>query len=280
MIRKILFPFDFSTQGAQTVPFVRALATQLRASVTILSVVPLNMSVLPLGMDEDVAAWIRALQSRLDHALTAELDTGPVTRVAVAGDPGTRITEFAHSEGVDLIMMPTHGLGLFRDLLVGSATSKVLHDARCPVWTAAHAEQQRDGGLPTRILCAVDDGPETNALLTWADEFSARVGAALSVLHVVPPMPDWPSFEPDHALQEQMQTAAHETILARQAAAGVRVPLRVAVGEVVPTVAERARVDNADLVVIGRGALHAPLGRLRTHAFGIIMRSPCPVLSV
>ena len=32
--------------------------------------------------------------------------------------------------------------------------------------------------------------------------------------------------------------------------------------------------------VLGRGSLQAPLGRLRTHAYGIIQRSPCPVLSV
>jgi hypothetical protein len=30
---------------------------------------------------------------------------------------------------VDLIMMPTHGVGTFRSFLVGSVTAKVLHDA-------------------------------------------------------------------------------------------------------------------------------------------------------
>jgi nucleotide-binding universal stress UspA family protein len=177
-------------------------------------------------------------------------------------------------------MMPTHGLGIFRTLLIGSATSKVLHDAECPVWTAAHAEQQRNAGLPKGILCAVDGGPATGALLQWADDFSARVGATLKLVHVVGPMPNLPSFEPEGALQEQMREAAHEKILSVQAAAGVRVPLRVAIGDIARTVTEQAREDDADLILIGRGALQAPLGRLRTHAYGIIQRSPCPVLSV
>jgi len=280
MITRILFPFDFSAQGLQTAPFVRALASQLRASVTILSVVPLNLSVMPLGMDEDVAGWTRALQSRLDQALTTELVAEPVKRITVAGDPGSCITELAQNEGFDLIMMPTHGLGLFRTLLIGSATSKVLHDARCPVWTAAHAEQQQKGGLPKVILLAVDGGPASVELLKWADDFSARVGAALSVLHIVAPMPDVPLFEHEGALQERMREAAHEKILSLQAAASVRVPLRVAIGDVVGTVTDQAREDDADLIVIGRGAIQAPLGRLRTHAYGIIQRSPCPVLSV
>ena len=218
--------------------------------------------------------------SRLDHALGAELGDVPVERIAVAGEPSNRITEFAHHQDIDLIMMPTHGLGLFRSLLVGSTTSKVLHDAQCPVWTAAHAEQQRNGGVPRRILCAVEGGSEGFALLKWADNFSERIGATLTVLHVVGPMPDWPSFEPDGALQEQMRQAAHEKMLSLQASAGVRVPLHVAVGEIAPTVAAEARQQAADLILIGRGSLQGPLGRLRTHAYGIIQQSPSAVLSI
>jgi nucleotide-binding universal stress UspA family protein len=280
MIKQILFPFDFSAGGVRAVPSVRALASQLQASVTILSVVPLNLAVLPTGMGEDVTAWTQALQSRLDQALTTEFGDVPVKRITAAGDPGFCITEVAHNLGVDLIMMPTHGLGLFRTLLVGSATSKVLHDARCPVWTAAHTEQQRTGGLPKIILCAVDRRPESGALLTWAADFSTRVGAALKVLHVVGPITDWPSLEPEGALQEQVRQAAHAQIMSLQTAAGVHAPLRVATGDIVATVAEHAREEGADLLLIGRGSLHAPLGRLRTHAHGIIQRSPCPVLSV
>jgi nucleotide-binding universal stress UspA family protein len=280
MIKQILFPFDFSDQGLQAVPFVLALASQFQASVTILSVVPLNFAVMPTGMDDDVAAWTEALQSRLDQALTTELSGAPVKRITDAGDPAFRITEVAHNQGIDLIMMPTHGVGLFRSLLVGSATSKVLHDARCPVWTAAHAEQQRTGGLPKVILCAVDGGPESGALLTWAADFSTRVGAALKILHVVRPTADWSSPDRDRALQEEVRQEAQAKIVSLQAAAGVQAPLRVAFGDIVATVTAHAREEEADLILIGRGALQAPLGRLRTHAYGIIQRSPCPVLSV
>ena len=62
--------------------------------------------------------------------------------------------------------------------------------------------------------------------------------------------------------------------------AGVDAPLRVAVGEIVVTVAEEARQENADLVIVGRRSLSEPFGRLRSHTLGIIQHSPCPVLSV
>ncbi len=169
-LQPILFPYDFSSQGRQTVPFVRALAKSFDASVTVISVVPPIFESVPAGMGprlrigDDAAEWRRALQSRLDQALIEEFTGLRVERVADGGDPALRITDFAHSHSVDLIMMPTHGLGLFRSLLVASETSKVLHDAKCPVWTAAHAETQRAPELPRTILCAVDQTPQTTDL--------------------------------------------------------------------------------------------------------------------
>lgn len=284
MIKHILFPFDFSPQGVQAVPFVRALAGRFQANVTVLGVVPPVFEGMPAGMGvrvgDDVGDWTRALKSRLDEALVPELAGVPVDRVTDAGDPGFRITEFAHGHGVDLIMMPTHGLGIFRSLLVGSATSKVLHDARSPVWTAAHAEQQRSRALPKTILCALDDRRSSTALLQWAADFSTHVGATLKLLHVVGPITDWPSLQSERTLQEDFRQAAHATIASMQASVGVQAELRVAVGDIVTTVVEHASEEEADLILIGRGSLQSALGRLRTHAYGIIQRSPCPVLSV
>ena len=231
-------------------------------------------------MGDDPTEWKRELQCRLNQALVGELAGVPVERVADSGDPAMRAVRFAESHGVDLIMMPTHGLGLFRSLLVGSVTSKVLHDATCPVWTAAHTETQRAGGLPKIILCAIDGTPGTPALLQWAAGFSADCGAALKLLHVVAPITDMPALESERARQDQYRQQEHMRVASIQRDAGVEAPLRVAVGEIVPTVAEEARQENADLVIIGRRSLSEPFGRLRTHAFGIIQRSPCPVLSV
>lgn len=278
MIKQILFPFDFSAQSLKAAASVQALAARLDASVTVLSVVPLNLSVMPLGMEADVTRWRRSLQARLDDALATELAGVTVTRITEAGDPGTRITEVAHKLGVDLIMMPTHGLGLFRALLVGSATSKVLHDAACAVWTEAHAEQLPPGGLPKSILCAVDDGPHAAAVLRWAADFSARVGASLEVLHVVSLVPDWPTPGSERALGENLRDESRARLTSALDGAGIKAPLHISIGNVVQSVIDHAREQKADLILIGRG--HLPTGRLRTHAYGIIQRSGCPVLSV
>lgn len=283
-ITHILFPFDFSAQAQLAAPFVRTIAERFGARVTLFGAAPPGWDIAPMGTvvaaGGDTEVLKRELQSRLDQALIDELAGIAVERIAEAGDPALRIVDVADARGVDLIMMPTHGLGLFRSLLIGSVTAKVLHDAKCPVWTATHAEEQHGRPLPRAILCAVDGSASGAHVLQWAAEFSSRVGATLNVLHVVAPITDWPVIERERLLQEQVREQARAKVESMLNAAGVTTPLRVAVGEVVVTVTEHARQENADLLVIGRGVLPETLGRLRTHEYGIIQRSPCPVLSV
>jgi len=283
-IKHILFPFDFSHQGLEAATFSRALAMRLQARVTVLSVVPPTWELPAEGMrplpGEGPREWVDALQRRLNHTLVHDLQGVRVDRVAECGDPSLRIATFARTNQVDLIMLPTRGLGAFRRLLVGSVTSKVLHDATCPVWTAAHAKTQRSPMLPQRVVCAVDATPESAALLEWADAFCRILDARLSVLHVVGPVTDWPSFDRERELQEQVRAEARARLQTIQQTVGLTTPIRVAVGEIVKTVAEDACQEQADLVIVGRGAITEAFGRLRTPAFGIVQRSPCPVLSV
>ena len=280
----ILFPFDFSTQAAQTAPFVAALARHLDARITLYSVMPPALDSAPAELSarigDDPAEWRRVLQGRLDHALVAELAGLRTDRVADSGDPAMRIVGFADQHGVDLIMMPTHGHSLFRRLLVGSVTARVLHEAKCPVWTAAHALTQRPGGIPKSILCAVDGTPETLSLVGWGRRFSRDCGATLTLLHVVTPVTDIPELERERLRQDRYRQMEHARVESLLRDAGVDAPLHTAVGDIVSTVEGEAQRQNVDLVLIGRGQLAEPFGRLRTHVSGIIQRSPCPVVSV
>lgn len=64
-------------------------------------------------------AALEDLQAKLDGALTKEFEGIPVSRVARLGDSAHLIADFVRMNGVDLIMMPTHGYGVFRRLLGG-----------------------------------------------------------------------------------------------------------------------------------------------------------------
>jgi len=285
-IKHILFPVDFSERSCGAAHFVRAMATRFGAKITLISALPPLWqtgigdagATIPVDMDE----LHRDLEARLSSAFVREFDGIQVQRVVEIGDPAAVITRFAHTEGADLIMMPTHGYGPFRSLLLGSVTAKVLHDAECPVWTATHVDEplslrHMSGG---NLLCAVDGTPKSVPLVAWAAEYARITGATLQMVHAVSGFVGWPERQLDGEFQEKLRTDARASIDRLQRASGVALPLCVGVGEVAGVVREEAERHDSHLILIGRGILHETMGRLRTHSYGIIRHAPCPVLSV
>src|SRR5271166_2751975 len=248
-IKHILLPLDFSAASLAAIPYVRALASQFHAKVTLLSIVPPTwvsppgLIVSPAGSDPEVLQ--NTLQAHLDKQPMEGLESPPA-RLTAVGDPAIKIAEFTRDNAVDLVMIPTHGHSVFRRMLLGSVTSKVLHDVHCPVWTAAHAEKQHAQDLPRKILCALDGSENSEALARWAADFSQQVGATLQLLHVVRPVSDWLSLESEQALQEELRTEARNRIEAIVKSAKLDLPVRIAVGEIVTTITEDARQEGAD----------------------------------
>ncbi|MBZ5634259.1 MAG: universal stress protein [Acidobacteriia bacterium] len=286
-IKNILFPIDFSERSCGAAPFVRAMAQRFGARITLMSVVSPFWQAASSGdlsgsIVVDMGEIKRDLEARLNGAFEKEFAGLAVSRVAEIGDPAEAITRYAHTEGADVIMMPTHGYGPFRSLLLGSVTAKVLHDAQCPVWTATHMEEppplKHVAGR--NVLCAVDATPKSSPLIQWAAEYAKVTGGTLRLVHAVSGIQGWPERQLDREFEETLRAQARITIEKLLQAVGVRAPLCVAVGEVAGAVREEAERHNTDLIVIGRGLLHEAMGRLRTHAHGIIRQAPCPVLSV
>jgi nucleotide-binding universal stress UspA family protein len=204
----------------------------------------------------------------------------------VTADPARGIVEYAEGQHADLIMLPTHGYGKYRGLLLGSIAAKVLHDAKCPVWTAAHTE---DPVLLTHsccqsMLCAVDLNSGSEELIHKSVELASAFNAKLRIVHAVPgaePAPE-PSMRaiPDPDFRHFLLQAAREEVAALQQRAGTNLEVCLEAGKVSQVVKLAAEHHQADLVVIGRGKINAALGRLRTHAYSIIRDSPCPVMSL
>src|SRR6185369_1212598 len=134
---------------------------------------------------------LQAVAEQQRKELESFLETPPslrVEKVVEEGDPAIGIISYAERNGVDLIVMPTHGYGKFRGLLLGSVTAKVLHDAKCAVWTTAHSE---DPKLTTKIdlrtmLCAIDLMPENADLIRQAASLAGDFNAKLRLVHAVP----------------------------------------------------------------------------------------------
>lgn len=283
-IKHILFPMDFSPRCWAAAPYVRDMAARFGAKVTLIGVAPpfVNAAADTVPVVIGTNELLRDLRERLNFTLVTQFSDLQVECATEMGDPGHVIANFAKNGDVDLIMMPTRGYGPFRSLLLGSVTAKVLHDAECPVWTAAHIE---DAPIAQRaetraILCAVDGAKKSVGLIKYAAQFANHCGASVRLVHVIPEFDAVAARQAGAEFEESVQLQTRKTVEALQWRAKLRSPVSVAVGDIAEGVREEARRHAADLVVIGRGVLQEKLGRLRTHSYGIIRRSPCPVLSV
>ena len=196
-----------------------------------------------------------------------------MNRIAVLGDPAQEIVDWVRTNNVDLVMMPSHGYGPFRQLLLGSVTAKVLHDVPCAVWTTAHTGTAPDlqHMALNKILCAVDATPESANVMRSAAVLAKDVGADLRLVTVVPGVEAWPERQMDVEFEEQLRENAKQRMAELQASVNesFMLPVCVAVGPVADSVAQEAERHGADAcccaLVIGRGAIHETLGRLRTH---------------
>lgn len=288
-IQHILFPTDFSDLSEATEAHVRQFAQHFGAQVTALHVIELPAAF--YGMSAGYffeTPDAESLQDRARETMQSVLPGMVAERAVKLGNPAFVIAEFAEANAVDLIMMPTHGYGPFRRALIGSVTAKVLHDAKCPVWTMAHAETPAEGGPLdlNRIVCAVDLVPESVPVVRKAADLAQSFGAQLWLAHAVPRVHtfhDQYAGEADlWAVQRQHFYADHarQEIAKVQAEAGTHFNICVDAGPVAEVIAEVARKHRAHLVVTGRGAMEHFLGTVRSHAYPIIHEAPCPVVSL
>ncbi len=284
--QKILFPIDMSDSCTATAPFVEAMARKYNAEVTLLHVLEMPSGLIPdwyggtVPVIDTTAIW-KAETEAAQSYLTGKFQGLKVLRVVVEGDAAHGIDEYARENGTDLIMMPTHGYGLFRTLLLGSVTAKVLHDTPCPVWTGVHMEDAPAVSPEfTTVMCAVDRTEDSVATMRFACRLAQDSHARLFLVHAVPGAEIAPDRYFDADLCQYLEQDARKTIGQLQQTAGVAAPLCLGAGEVSHVVRDSALGHSADLVVIGRGHATRTLGRLRSNVYSIIRDAPCPVISV
>jgi nucleotide-binding universal stress UspA family protein len=279
LIRRILFPVDFSASCLSVARYVEFMAGLFEAEIMLLNVVGMGDGGLTLAEER-----LPRRQAQLDAFLADELKYFTTQRVCVTGDdPAPEIVAAAERWRPDLVMMPTHGLGIFRGLLLGSVTAKILNDLNCPVWTSVHSETV----LPLeqihcrRILCALDLADRSESVLQWAATLAAESEAELGIVHATPELSaayaGW-ALEQEFANSVSQQAA--ERIEKLQAAAGTAARVFISGGDSAEVIAGAARDSDADLLVIGRHDATGIAGYLRQNAYAILRDSPCPVISI
>lgn len=287
-LSKILSPVDFSERCLGATRYAEALAAHFHSEITLLHVLePMRyeFSTLEFGatvMNDLVSNRSLLARKQLDAFLSEELAGSPVKRVLLEGDPAQKIVQYAHTEQVNVITMPTHGYGPFRRFILGSVTAKVLHDADCPVWTGVHMEQVPavEAIAFRNIVCAVDLGPQSRKALSWAAQMASEFNARLILVHATPAIEVRPGEYFDQNLTAELSRAAREELEKLGQGLSAEPEVFVEGGDPPKVVCRAAQRFQANLLVIARGSAAGIFGRLRTNAYAIIRQSPCPVVSV
>ncbi len=131
--KKVLFPSDFSTKGRDALEYATRLARDSGATLLIAHVeeppVVYGDGAFYYGVPEPDRGAMEAML----HEIKPTDPTVPFEHRLVEGAPADTIIALAKEEGVDLIVMSSHGRTGLGRLLLGSVAEVVTRRAECPV---------------------------------------------------------------------------------------------------------------------------------------------------
>jgi len=138
------------------------------------------------------------------------------------------------------------------------------------------------------LLVPIDFSAGTDKVISCAKQLAQATGAAIRLLHVAPPDPDFVPYDAGPIVvrdQVAKDLRSEHRQVQRLAAAlnenGVKASARMVMGPFVETIVDQADESLADMIVIGSHG-HGALFRmvLGSVSEGVIRQSDCPVLVV
>jgi len=272
--QRVLCPVDLSAVSEGALRHAAALAEWYDATLTVLFV----------RTGDRVTLTERHLAAFVDAALGAHAAQLRVTD----GDVVFEIVRSATALPVDLVVMGTHGVSGFKQLLLGSVTERVLREAPSPVLTVPPrvARQSPDAVSLATVVCAVDFSASSVRALAYAVSIARKAGGRLVLLHSL----EW--FDEEVAAPSQggntkglptsEEDARHrlEELLTADARA-CDPELVVGPGSPAAEILRVVRESDAGLIVLGvhgRNALDRAI--FGSTSQRVVRESPCAVLTV
>jgi nucleotide-binding universal stress UspA family protein len=138
--KKILYPTDFSESSLEALRYAVSLAKDYKAKLILMHVIneqifseglnlPRVSAPEALGQEMEAEAG-RQLRMLIPADQRQGLDSEMVIR---SGMPFLEVIRYAEANGVDLIVIGTHGRSGMEHIIFGSTAEKVLRKATCPV---------------------------------------------------------------------------------------------------------------------------------------------------
>ena len=163
-IKKILYATDLSESARYAFGYAACLADRFNAPITILHVLEnvnpsIKMQIESYIGEEEWASYQKKAEKHLLDEITERLDefcsqmNEKMTTckfivekiIVLRGLPAEEIMKQASENSADLIVMGTHGYGMFTDALMGGTARRVVRRSQIPVLVVRLPEDESQG---------------------------------------------------------------------------------------------------------------------------------------
>jgi len=285
-IKNVLVPVDFSPPSRLAVNYGVSLARKFRAKLTLMNVVESASALAhPLtAHSATIENEHREQASRMLSALLGSEDQDDLDlRVVVrSGNIKSEIAAVIREQHADIIVMGTHGRGLFGRWVIGSITEGMLRKISIPILTVCRATKPL---TLNRILFATDLSESSKPGFDFALELAGAMRSDLVIVHAMDQTAltyggaEMVRYVSQHNLEEAKAMLAE--IVAEGSRAKVKIETVVVEGVAAEEILRAADRNSADLILLTLGKKgfveHALLG---TTAERVIREANVPVLSI
>ncbi len=141
-INRILFPIDFTGNSSKILPYVLSVSEKYNSMIYLLNVIEDlskwgGISHIPhIPLDQYQKEAFKGAEKTLNRVCEEQLQNCPnFKRKIVSGDPVQEILKTIESEGIDLVIMGTHGRKGLEHVFFGSVAENVVKKSSAPVLT-------------------------------------------------------------------------------------------------------------------------------------------------
>lgn len=137
MFTKILVPVDGSDNSYKALEAALILSEKLGSNISVVNVmeqVPITHIESEKLLSELLEAYKKENQDILLKCTEIANQKGlTIKTFLLQGNPASAILDYNKKEKFDLVIMGSRGLGKFKELILGSVSSKIVHHSPCAV---------------------------------------------------------------------------------------------------------------------------------------------------
>lgn len=297
-VKNVLFATDFSLTSEAALPYATAICRRFGSTLHLVHVLSdTGLLMMTGGVDYVSMGTIyedaqNEAKEKLDE-ISARFETIPHRNYVRHGVVWKNLAAIIEENGIDLIVVGTHGRTGLGKLLLGSVAEDILRHASCPVLTVGPkvagraklpAYHNPDGALAPvelelrQILFATNFAKDAARMGQEAARLAAEFHAQLTLMHVIE---DYTRLgtKPD-PIEKNLQKLRE--LIPRSAELQYLPETLLEFGQAVERILKAAEEREADMIVLGAracsevGSTHLPW----SAAHHVIAQARCPVLTI